>query len=91
MTVFRIMQATQRPVEGHLVGVLNASPDDGGRAFLGVRVGDALDQFTLTTGETHRLPDGWTLRLIDVTPPKTEHDKTTLGVELLAPADGASA
>jgi hypothetical protein len=88
MTRFQILQATQRPVNGHLIGVIDSGADDGGYAFLGVRHGDTVEQFRIKTGEVHELNDGWTIRLIGVTAPTSERGKAILQTELLEPGIG---
>jgi hypothetical protein len=91
VTIFRILQATQKLVDGYLIGVLNTSSNDGGSTFVGVRKGDALDQFHVKVGETHTLADNWTFRLISVKPPLSDHGKSILEVELCGPVIGTIA
>jgi hypothetical protein len=83
-----MLQATQRPVDGHLVGVIASTIDQGGHAFLGVLpdgTAEPPEQFILATGETHLLADGWQVRLISVTQRPSGRGKATVEIELSAP------
>lgn len=91
MTRFAMLQATQRPVDGHLVGVIASTTDDGGHALLGVLpAGEDKppEQFALATGETRVLTDGWQVCLIRVTQRVSGHGKATVEIELTAPEAG---
>jgi len=62
-----MLQATQRPFDGHLLGVIGSTTDNGGQALLGVvsiGVNDTPEQFGLTTGEAHVLKDSWQMRIL---------------------------
>jgi hypothetical protein len=80
-----MLQATQQLVQGHLIGAIDSSSQNIGHVFLGVRMGDTVEQFRLHTGEIYDLSDGWKIRLISVLEPTSDRGKNLIKLELLNP------